>query len=107
MSQTQGSRWLKFEMPPSALPTFRISATEQAADVHAFAHNALRPLAIEQRAFVLDFGDVEVATQSFIHALLFDVLRMAWATRTPIYVQNTKPAVRSSLLLVENYALAG
>jgi len=54
-----------------------------------------------------DFADVERATQSWLRALRFEVLRAASAKRTPISVVNARPAVRSSLELVENDALAG
>ena len=100
-------RWLKFESPPPSLPVFRISPTEMAPETRRFAEEKLEVLAFKREGFVLDFADVEVATQSWVHALLFEVLRVAWAKRTPIYIMNARPAVMSSLKLVENYALAG
>lgn len=101
------ARWLKFVEPTGPLATFRIDPNEMAPETRAFAEKELESRAFKREAFVLDFAAVDVATQSWVHALLFEVLRVAWAKRTPIYVINAKPAVRSSLELVENYALAG
>ena len=101
-------RWLTFEEPSQPeLPRFRIAGTEMAPETRRFAEDQLEPLAFKRQGFVLDFIDVDVATQSWVHALLFEVLRLAWAKRTPIFIINARPAVRSSLELVENYALAG
>jgi hypothetical protein len=105
--QRGGHRWLKFEQPPSSLPVFRIEPTEMAPETRRFSEEKLETLAFRREAFVLDFADIEIATQSWVHALLFEVLRVAWARRTPIYVIHACPAVTSSLKLVENYALAG
>jgi hypothetical protein len=51
--------------------------------------------------------NIPILTQSFLHALLYEPLRVAWALKTEIYVVNTRPAVRSNLELLQNYALGG
>ncbi len=56
---------------------------------------------------MLNFDGIDVCTQSYVHALLFEPLRVAWALKVPVYVKNAAPAVRSTLSLLENYALAG
>ena len=56
---------------------------------------------------LLDFRGMRFCTQSYLHALLFEALRLAWAKRVPIYVANVEPAVRSGLELLEDYALGG
>jgi hypothetical protein len=32
---------------------------------------------------------------------------VAWALKTPVYILNAQPAVKSTLELLENYALGG
>lgn len=100
-------QWLKFEDPNSGIARFTIGASENTHDALEVARTKLRPVVFDGKSFVLDFADVEVCTQSFLHALLYEVLRLAWATKTPIYVVNAKPAVRSGLELLENYAMGG
>ena len=41
------------------------------------------------------------------HPLMFDALRFAWASQTPIYVVGAEPVVRSALTHVEMYAQGG
>ena len=56
---------------------------------------------------VLDFGGMDIVTQSYLHALLFSALRLAWARQSFIYVVNASSSVRSGIELVEDYALGG
>lgn len=60
-----------------------------------------------KKSVVLDFRNIPVLTQSFLHALPYEALRVAWALKTDIYVVNARPAVRSNLELLQNYALGG
>ena len=55
----------------------------------------------------LNFVNVRVCTQSFAHALLFEALRYAWASQTPIFIKNARPVVQSALKHVETYAQTG
>ncbi|HEY4223123.1 MAG TPA: ATP-binding protein, partial [Myxococcota bacterium] len=100
-------QWLKFEDKDDGIARFPVKPTENTQDATNFAREKLRPVVFEGKSFVLDFDGVDICTQSYLHALLFEVLRLAWATKTPIYVVNAKPAVRSGLELLENYALGG
>jgi hypothetical protein len=52
-----------------------------------------------------DFEGVRIATQSFLHALLFHPIRIGWAMGTRVYVENAANAVRSGLDYLESYAL--
>lgn len=100
-------QWLKFEAPPADVPVFSVKTSENTADAMTFARDTLRPVVFAGKSFALDFAGVDICTQSYLHALLYEVLRLAWATKTPIYVLNAKPAVKSGLELLENYALGG
>ena len=50
---------------------------------------------------------VRVCTQSFLHALLHEAVRLAWARKVPMHVVNATPAVRAQLEFVESYSLGG
>lgn len=101
-------RWLRFEAPPPDV--FRVIVTVAAEDTAAarkFALEVLEPRLLRREAVALDFRNLRVCTQSFLHALLHESVRLAWARKSPIWVVNDTPAVRAQLELVENYSLGG
>jgi hypothetical protein len=101
-------RWFNFEpAPPDAFRMSIVVAAEDVREAAKVAKDVLEPKLIERKPLALDFSRFSVLTQSFAHALLFEPLRLAWALRTPIYIENAQPAVRSNLELLENYALGG
>lgn len=89
---------------PRRLPAIGGEDTAQAAKL---ASEVLLPDVAAGRPVALDFVNWQVFSQSYLHALLYVVIRMAWATKTTIYVVNAGPAVRSGIEWVEGYALAG
>lgn len=101
--------WIRFEEVAEGAQELivRDLNLEDVAKAQAFAQDRLLPLITAKAPFVLDFGGIQLCTQSYVHALLFVPLRVAWALKVPIYVRNTAPAVRSTLELLQNYALAG
>jgi anti-sigma regulatory factor (Ser/Thr protein kinase) len=101
-------RWIRFDPAPAGAARFEIQ--RQAEDTPAaiqLAQTEITPRILRKEPIVLDFSGMRILTQSYLHSLLFEPLRLAWALRTPIYVANVEPAVRSNLELLENYALAG
>jgi hypothetical protein len=82
-------------------------ASEDTAQAAKFATEVLLPDVAAGRPVALDFINWQVFSQSYLHALLYLVIRMAWATKTTVYVVNAGPAVRSGIEWVEGYALAG
>jgi anti-sigma regulatory factor (Ser/Thr protein kinase) len=100
--------WLRFvdQPPPGSSPflVFRVAEDTVAAGEIS---TKLRDRAVNQQPIALDFRNLDICTQSYLHALLFEPLRHAWASRTPIYVLNAAPGVRSGLELLERYALGG
>lgn len=101
-------RWIRFDPAPSEATRFEIQ--KQAENTPAailLAQTEITPRILRKEPIVLDFSGMRILTQSYLHSLLFEPLRLAWALRTPIYVLNVEPAVRSNLELLENYALAG
>jgi anti-sigma regulatory factor (Ser/Thr protein kinase) len=102
------ARWLRFDPAPAgtAVIEVRTRAEDTPAAIRA-AQEELTPRILRREIVTLDFAGLSIVTQSFVHSLLFEPLRLAWALRTPIHVTNVEPAVKSTLELLENYALAG
>lgn len=101
-------RWVRFDPAPAEATVFEIQKqAENTPAAIALAQNEITPRILRREPIVLDFSGLRILTQSYLHSLLFEPLRLAWALRTPIYVRNVEPAVRSNLELLENYALAG
>lgn len=101
-------KWLTFSEPPPG--TFRSLVANDSTDTtaaRAFAVSVLEPRLLRREPVALDFATMRVCTQSFLHALLHEVVRLAWARKVPIHVVNATPAVRAQLELVENYSLGG
>jgi hypothetical protein len=105
------NKWLRFDAPPKEMSLFHVIARngqiEDVASATEFARNTLLPRVTARASVLLDFGGIPVVTQSYVHALLYEALRVAWALKVPIYVSNAAPAVRSTLELLQNYALGG
>ena len=72
----------------------------------AFAKEQLMPRIVAKQPVVINFANISICTQSFMHALLFESLRVAWALQTPLYARNASDAVLDGLRLLESYALA-
>jgi hypothetical protein len=101
-------RWLRFEAPPPGVTPFLVDmAAENTSAAAELAAKQLLPRVSQRKAIALDFRNLEVCTQSYLHALLSEVVRVAWAFRAPVYVVNARPAVRSGLELLESYSLGG
>lgn len=99
---------LRYEPSPPGTPAFAVALflenNDEAAKLSA---KEIVPRLIRKESIALDFINVPLCTQSFAHALLFEALRISWATRTPIYVVNAQPVVRSALQHVEMYSQSG
>ena len=101
-------KWFRFVPPPAEAKRFLVNvASEDTVAAQQFSENHLQPHILKGTPVSLNFTNMPVCTQSFLHALLFEVLRLAWAKRTPIYIENSTSAVRSGLELLESYALSG
>ena len=100
--------WIRYEEPSSDARVFVVRYTsENTEQAERFAREQLEPRILGKEPVVLDFSGMEIATQSYLHALLFSALRLAWARQSFIYVVNATPSVRSGIELVEDYALGG
>ena len=102
------SGWLRYEQPPEKVQRFVVNAfVENNEEALRLAQDRVIPRLLKKEPIALDFINIRIITQSFAHALLFEPLRFAWASKTPIYVLNAQPVVRSALQHVEQYAQSG
>ena len=102
--------WLVYATPPDSVNPRNYVVRLFAEDTAAAVEKSLKefvPALIDKRPIALNFAGMEIATQSFLHALLYEALRVGWATRTRIYIVNAATPVKSSLDLLEAYALGG
>lgn len=100
--------WIRYEKSPPHASVFVVRYTsENTEQAERFAREQLEPRILEKEPVVLDFRGMEIATQSYLHALLFSALRLAWARQSFIYVVNASASVRSGIALIEDYALGG
>ena len=100
--------WIRYEQPPSDAAVFTVRyASENTERAEKLAREQLEPRILTRKPIVLDFGGMDIVTQSYLHALLFSALRLAWARQSFIYVVNASSSVRSGIELVEDYALGG
>jgi hypothetical protein len=102
------NKWLRFDAPPAGTQVLMVGvAVEYTPEALEFSKAVLRPRILAGAPLVLDFRKIDFCSQSFLHALLYEPIRLAWATKNPIYIANVAPGVRSGLELLENYALGG
>ena len=100
--------WIRYEESPSDAAVFVVRyASENTERAEKLAREQLEPRILRKEPIVLDFGGMDIVTQSYLHALLFSALRLAWARQSFIYVVNASSSVRSGIELVEDYALGG
>ena len=103
-----GPRLLRYEAAPKNVPSLRLSVhygAEDTARAQRLVEGSLLPRVAQGHAIELDFAGLRVCTQSYLHALLFLVIKDAHERNVPIYIINAGPAVMSSLDFLESYAL--
>lgn len=101
-------RWLTFGPAPEGAERIPVvSVRENTPAAAELARTQIRPALLDSRTIELDFAGLELCTQSWLHALLFEPVRLSWAMRVPIHIVNADPAVREGLRFLEAYALGG
>lgn len=104
-------KWLVFDVPPPASKPLRImmkhTKVEDAGEAIKWADEVLIPRVMKRQPVILDFSGLPVVTQSWAHALLYEAIRLAWARKVPLYIDHAAPGARSTLELLQNYALGG
>lgn len=64
----------------------------------------VQPRLSANQSVILDFKDVELATQSFIHALLASVIRDDASSLERITFRNCNPSIQTLIGIVAEYA---
>ncbi len=101
-------RWLRFEEPPDDVARLLVDvAAEDTTAAHAFSSTHLEPKLLRRESLALDFRNLRVCTQSFLHALLHEGVRLAWARKVPVYIVNASSTIQAQLEFVEGYSLGG
>jgi len=101
-------RWISFDAPPSGAHQVHVgSVKENTPDALVMAVEAIEPAILARQPVSLDFAGIDLCTQSWLHALLYESIRLAWARRVPIHALNAAPSVREGLRFLEAYALGG
>ena len=80
-------------------------ANENTAVAEEFSNKYLIPNIERGKSLCLDFSGFKIMTQSFLHAVLFRTLKLAYEKQVQIYAKNLTPAVKDCLLLLEWYTL--
>ena len=99
--------WFSYEPAPkkSSLRMGVRYGAENTARAQRLVKDHLLPRIARGESIEFDFSGLQVCTQSYLHALLFLVVRAAYAAKVPLYVTHASPAVVSSLNFLEGYAL--
>jgi signal transduction histidine kinase len=102
----KSARWITFAAgPPEARRIALESIRENTPEALKLSVKQLEPAIVARQPIELDFQRIELCTQSWLHALLYESIRLAWARRVPIHVLNAPPAVQEGLRFLESYAL--
>lgn len=101
-------KWLTFSGAPAGTQHVALEGIrESTPDALVVAGRDIEPSLLRREPVELDFANIDLCTQSWLHALLYESIRLAWARRVPIYVVNADPAVQEGLRFLEAYALGG
>lgn len=83
------------------LTTAFASNKDVAQQIHL---NSILPALAQSKEVILDFGHIEGATQSFIHALISDPIRQYGSLFFDLVAfQNCNPVVQKIIIIVTDY----
>lgn len=100
-------RWIGFDVPPAGALEFVVNlASENTVKAEEFSKNELIPRIRAGQVLVLNFMQMRICTQSYLHALLFQAIRTAFELKVPLYANRASPSVVDGIHLVEMYSLA-
>lgn len=100
--------WVRFDAKPDGTASFLVSQViEDVTAAARLSRESLQPSLFRREPVALDFRNVSVCTQSFLHALLYETIRISWAVQTPVFIENAAPGVIAGVRLVDNYARGG
>ncbi len=99
-------QWVRYDLPQTDVIEFVIAvASENTVEAERFSREQLMPRIKCGQGLLLNFANVTICTQSFMHALLFEALRTAFESKVPIFIKNASESVKDGIRLVETYGL--
>jgi len=98
--------WFKYDDIPLNAYEFSVSGVvENTIEAEKFSNNLLIPKIQAGIPVVVNFEDLKICTQSFMHALLFNALRLAYNNQVRLFAINASPPVKDGIRLLEIYAI--
>ena len=82
-----------------------VYAAEDTSIAEKYANDNMIPRLLKGENICLNFMNIDIRTQSFLHALLFNVIKIAYANNRSIYIKSASDPVKDGLRFLENYAL--
>jgi anti-sigma regulatory factor (Ser/Thr protein kinase) len=99
--------WIRFDPPIEKHLEVLVSiAVENTVQAEEWAKSFLLPRINMNQVLCLNFINIPIGTQSFIHSLLFEVVRLAYTKKVNLYVCKVAPSIKSAIKLLENYGLS-
>ena len=98
--------WIEYDDIPEKVYEVSVEGVvENTVEAEKFSKTLLLPRLEKHIPVAIDFKGIRICTQSFMHALLFDSLRVAVKSKTKIYAKNVTPTVKDGLRLLQIYAI--
>ncbi len=105
-AQRLEQHWMRFDVPPPKSSEFMIDiASENTIQAAEFATTQLVPRIKNNEVLVLNFINMKICTQSYMHALLFEPIRIAHELKVPIFGKGATDTVTDGIHYLESYAL--
>jgi hypothetical protein len=105
-SKKQNISWIRFDIPPDgAIEFYTNIASENTIKAEEFAKAVLLPRINNKQIIVLNFTNLTIGTQSFMHSLLYEAIKTAYRLNVPLYAKNVSPSVKDQIKMVEGYGL--
>lgn len=100
------NHWIQYDIQPENSIEFIVNiALENTVEAESFGQRQLIPRIEKGEIIVLNFTNMSICTQSFMHALLFKPITTAFEMKVPLYVKGASATIADSIRLIEMYAL--
>lgn len=98
--------FLRYDNAPKYAWEFMVKiAIENTSVAEEYSKNNILPKVRSGKPVVFNFQGMNICTQSFLHALLFDGIQSAHKNDADIFIKNASGPVKEGLRFLQNYAL--
>lgn len=102
----QTKNWIRFDIPKEETIEFVVNiAAENTVKAEEFAKNTLIPQIENGRSLTLNFINIPACTQSFMHSVIYEVLKLSYKKQIPIFINHAEPVIKDLIKMVESYTL--